>query len=194
MRILRSISILAIVSSLSACAIAPPAEKVEEVGDLRSISSTSDLQTTIIKIHGDPERYCAARQSDVADTRSVGGSIGVSAPGSGEGISEGSSQGALALGGRSPSVLIVREMMYRACELALNLNAGNEQTMEIYKLFMEKTKEITALQTGSGSSALGASASPSAVSAKAPVASGTSSSSSSSSSSNDDTVTDQGVD
>lgn len=174
------------------CTVAPPEPAVRDVGPISSISNTSDVQTTIIKKHGDPERYCAARQSDVADTRSVGGSIAVSGAATGsEGISEGSSQGALALGGRSPAVLIVREMMYRACELSLNLNADNDETMEIYKLFMEKTKEITSIQTGSGSTALGEGASVTGATS-APISS--SSSSSSDSDSDSGSVSVQGVD
>lgn len=147
------IFLFSMITMLSACASISPVKPMEENdGSITTISYTSDLQTTIIKDHGDPERYCAARQSDVADTHSVGGGLSISNPvGGSEGLTENSSQGALSLGGRNPAVLIVREMLYRACELSLNVNADTEQTLEIYKLFIEKTKEITAVQTGSGS-------------------------------------------
>lgn len=155
MAMMKLLTIITALSFLSACAVAPPTPKVEEEGAINSIANTSDIQMTLIKRHGDPERYCAARQSDVADTRSAGGGLGFSGAGVGDALSEGTSQGALALGGRSPSVLIIREFMYRACELSLNLNATTEQTIEIYKMFIDSAKEISALQTGPGSSVLG---------------------------------------
>jgi len=142
---------LAVVTMSASCGMTPAQPRVDDVGAISSISSTSDLQTTLVKRHGDPERYCAARQSDVADTRSDGGSLSVGS----ENIGEGGSQGDLSLGGRSLAVLIVREMMYRACELSLNLNSDADQTIAIYTMFIEKKKEITAIQTESGTSALG---------------------------------------
>jgi len=192
---IRSVLALAIVLMSTSCVMTPPQPKVEDLGAIDSITSTSDIQMALVKSHGDSERYCAARQSDVADTRSVGTSLGVSAPSTGDSISEGSSQGALALGGRSPAVLIVREMMYRACELSLNLNADSDETLKIYKMFMDEMKAIAAMQTGSGTSSTGQAASstsqPAAVQKSS--SSGSSSNSSSSSSSSDDNVV-QGAD
>lgn len=194
MREIKLLFILKLMMLSASCAMTPPEPKIDNLGAIDSIASTSDIQMTIVKSHGDPERYCAARQSDVADTRSVGTSIGVSATSAGESIGESSSQGALALGGRSPAVLIVREMMYRACELSLNLNADNAQTLQIYKMFMDEMKAITSMQIGSGTSSAGQAAS----SANRPAtpqkstSDGSNSNTGSSSSSSDNVV--QGVD
>ncbi len=187
MRTLRSALVLVIVLMSTSCAITPPEPKIESLGAVNTITSSSDIQMSIVKLHGDPERYCAARQSDVADTRSIGGSLGIGAASADESISEGSSQGALALGGRSPAVLIVREMMYRACELSLNLNTDHDQTLEIYKMFIEEMKAISSMQTELGTASLGQAANSTAqptASAQKPSSSGSTSSSSTSSSDN----------
>ncbi|MCP4980993.1 MAG: hypothetical protein GY935_10920 [Gammaproteobacteria bacterium] len=40
----------------------------------------------------------------------------------------------------------VREMLYRACELSMNLNADTKTTIEIYSKFLDPIEKIT--QTG----------------------------------------------
>lgn len=177
---------IASVFLLSACTVTPPKPEVEDDGSITSIANESDIEMTLIKRHGDPERYCAARQSDVADVRSAGASLGVRGVGVGDVINEGTSQGALALGGRSPSVLIVREMMYRACELSLNLNASPKETLEIYKMFIDAAKDISSIQTEGGSAAIGQNAASNVPSASVSLISESDSSSSSDDDSTDD--------
>ncbi len=143
----------------SACAVKTTKPSVLQTGGISAISNTSDIQITVVKKHGAVERYCAARPSDVADTKSAGVSLTAGLAGnSSEGINEGRSQGAISLGGRDPAVLIVREMMYRACELSMNLNADSKQTLEIYSTFMTAIQDIANTQTGDGNKALGLSA------------------------------------
>jgi len=128
---------------------------VLERDNVSAISNTADLQMTFIKKHGDLDRYCGSRQSDVADTRSSGATLGVGTIGKSENIGEGSSQGALSLGGRSPSVLIVREMLYRACELTMNLNTDTKTTIEVYSKFLDSIEKITTSQTEVGTTSVG---------------------------------------
>ncbi len=143
----------------SACAVKTTKPSVLQTGGISAITNTSDIQITVVKKHGAVERYCAARPSDVADTKSAGVSLTAGLAGnSSEGINEGRSQGAISLGGRDPAVLIVREMMYRACELSMNLNADSKQTLEIYSTFMTAIQDIANTQTGDGIEALGQSA------------------------------------
>jgi len=66
---------------------------------------------------------------------------------------------AVTLGGRSPTVLIVREMMYRACELSLNVNANLDQSLSIYKALLDETVKVVNAApkiTGTQSSSLNA--------------------------------------
>ncbi len=95
-------------------------------------------KVTYIKENGHTEKFCAYRESDVESDSASGFVIGTG----NEAVGEQSSSGALALGGRSPMVLIVREMMYRACELSINLNADQETTLGIYKLFLGYAADI----------------------------------------------------
>ncbi len=145
---------------LSGCATKDATPSLVERNGIDVISNTSDTQMTFIKQHGNLERYCAARESDVADTSSSGVSFGAGTIGDTANISDGSSQGALSLGGRDPAVLIVRELMYRACELTMNLNTNKDDTINIYMKFMSIMKDIATSQQGNGVNPLKENATP----------------------------------
>lgn len=99
------------------------------------------------------EKFCASREIDTTETFNEGLGLGLSTGGvSKESISGGAGTGAVALGGRSPAVLITREMMFRACELSLNLNLDSEKTIELYKMFLEYTNKLIKNEHDKGSS------------------------------------------
>lgn len=155
MKTLNLITLVCIAVLMSACAGKPSVPSAMERDGVSAISNTADLQMTFIKDLADKDRYCGARASDVADTSSSGASIGGGTLGDTGNIGEGTSQGALSLGGRNPAVLIVREMMYRACELSMNLNTDTNTTIEIYTKFFNAIKDITSNQTGTGTASVG---------------------------------------
>ena len=59
-------------------------------------------------------------------------------------------QESIALGGRNPAVLITRELLYRACELSMNLNADSAGTLAIYREFLDIAQRIAATQKQEG--------------------------------------------
>lgn len=99
----------------------------------------------------DSHRFCMTPQHDAAASYSSGIGISGGTPLIKEGISAGNSKGELALGGRSPSVLIARELMYRACELTSNHNADIKTTLEVYERFLQAIEKMTVTQTEGGS-------------------------------------------
>lgn len=137
------------------CSLKSPQSNVIERDNVNILTNTSDLQMTFLKKQGELERYCASRPSDVADTRSSGVTLGGSLIGEAANIGEGNSESALSLGGRNPAVLIVREMLYRACELSMNLNADTDTSIAIYSKFLDSIEKITTVQTGTGVASLG---------------------------------------
>jgi hypothetical protein len=114
----------------------------------------SDKQAYVFKDTDGTERFCRSPAPDFAVTASEGVSLGVS----GRGVGEDASEGALGLGGRNPEVLVARELLYRACELSLNLNADPKTTRAIYTQFLNAIKDIAKSQSGAGDAALGAKA------------------------------------
>ena len=85
------------------------------------------------------ERYCRTPGPDFASGN--GGGVNIDT-GQGPKIGVNDSYSAMSMGGRSPDVLIMRELLYRACELALNANASPEQTLEIYRFFINEGQKF----------------------------------------------------
>jgi hypothetical protein len=121
---------LPIVSALllSACATSPPSPNVHNQDGLTIVSTTADVEGLIIKERSSQEQMCAGRMVNVSDTSDV--SLGVSEATTAESIGE--SSGVVSLGGINPAVHMASELMYRACELSLNLNLDDQGSAEIY--------------------------------------------------------------
>lgn len=144
--------LLVIISTflISSCTGARSKIETETYGGLRLISSNPDNEVTIVKTHGSLERFCASRDVDAVATTS--GSLGLTV--AGDSISEGASNGDMSLGGMSPTVLIVSELLYRVCELSVNLNLDEEATLEIYKVFLDAAVKINGDRLGEGSAGM----------------------------------------
>ena len=95
------------------------------------------------------ERHCRAPDPDFTVQQSDQLNLSIPANG-GESLGGGENQTGLSLGGRTPTVLITRELMYRACELAANINADSENSVAIYATFLQAIKDITQQQSDSG--------------------------------------------
>ncbi|MBP9613663.1 MAG: hypothetical protein KBE05_08880 [Sulfurospirillum sp.] len=143
-----------LVSSLtlfSACSTTNvPTPNIITHGGLSTFTVTEDTETSLIKIPGSVQQFCAARESDAISAPQSGLSLGFGMGGTKESVGATSSSGALSLGGRDPLVLIIREFMYRVCELSLNHNLTKEETLELYKYFMDKLIVIAPLTKSDG--------------------------------------------
>ena len=68
-----------------------------------------------------------------------------------EQLGDKSSQADISLGGRGPSVLIVRVVLYRSCEMTLNVNAAEEETEAIFFKKLDMLSFIIKGVTGTSS-------------------------------------------
>ncbi len=168
----------------SGCSIQQPEPTVTFAKGLRIYSTTAYQQSTMMKDHGSAERFCLARGTDVAETERTGVGASFGFADNNEDLSESSSIGAAGLGGRNPAVLITRELMYRTCEMIMNLNLSKEDALELYVKTLEASVTLSKTQTGTGTSET-------APSTEQPAE--TSTSTTTSSTDSDDTVT-SGVD
>lgn len=102
-------------------------------------------------------RYCAAPEADVADTYKGGltlkASDGTPKDGHNDTLDESQREIPVPLAGRSPEILLTREMLYRACELSLNIDADSQTAQEIYDRFLTAIVKISAAQLSAGTSA-----------------------------------------
>lgn len=151
---IQNITLVASLIFLTACSIPPNKPIISNANGVKIYSSTADRQSTFIKDHGSLERICAARVADVADTKSEAAGLSLGVIGKSEAVSDGASQGAISLGGRSPSVLITRELMYRTCETIMNLNLSKTEALQLYLQTLKATVSISQSQTNSGTTSI----------------------------------------
>lgn len=140
---------------------------VIERDGIDAIVLTDDHKVSYIKQQGHIDRICAAVESAAVATDESGFSFGFSALGKSERVGEESGRGEVALGGRDPLVLIVREFLYRACEMTNNLNSDEEKTIQVYQMFLDSLEKIAETHPAYGAAPLGASDSKPGTSKKA---------------------------
>lgn len=155
----RTITILLLLSSftlLTGCSTSNnPTPSIHTHEGLTTFTISEDTETSLIKTPNSIQQFCAARESDAVSAPQTGFSLGFGMGGTKETVGTTSSSGALSLGGRDPLVLITREFMYRVCELSLNHNLTKEETLELYKYFLDKLIVIAPLTKTDGAASQG---------------------------------------
>ncbi|SFV89077.1 hypothetical protein MNB_SUP05-SYMBIONT-5-1426 [hydrothermal vent metagenome] len=130
-----------LITLLSSCTnVATLDSKTFERTGISVVQSSPGSKFSIIKDGNNSQKFCAPREADFSFTSSKGFDLAVL--GKGEEIGEKSTRGSLSLGGRDPAVLILRELVYRACELSVNSNSTKEQTVKIYKDFLHIARKM----------------------------------------------------
>ena len=107
-------------------------------------------QINYIKNHKSLTRLCT--ETNVDDSVTSAG--GFTLRGAGDSIGDNKSTGDVTMGGRDPTVLIARELMYRSCELALNLNLEAADATKVYLGTLDVLIDIVKVHTGVGTSSV----------------------------------------
>ncbi len=160
-------------------------------GSVLIYQGDSGTSSTFLRRPNSKDIMCRGPYVDVVKTQSEQANIGLSILGGAEPIGAGESQGAISLGGMSPEVLIASELLYRACELAANINADKELTLKIYERFLQIVNKTSAHQTEKGAASISLEQNQLSTT---PVLSGQAASSDDSDDSDDDSAGDSGDD
>lgn len=126
---------------LSGCAstLTGPASSVIQPSESNGLKITlipASYRETYFKSGHSIERMCRSPDPDFNIDQNDQASLGLGV----KNLVVGETQQELSLGGRTETVLIVRELMYRACELVLNINADAKTSIEIYERFFKLTE------------------------------------------------------
>jgi hypothetical protein len=103
------------------------------------VFTTADEEGLIIKDRDIREQMCAGRMVNVSDTSSL--SLDVKGITNSESLGGGT--GVVSLGGINPAVHITSELMYRACELVLNLNLVDQDSSQIFDAALDAVIKIS---------------------------------------------------
>ncbi len=124
--------------------------------DLTAFSYSDDVQNTFVKKTPKGFRMCSQPDADAAQSYDDGVELEAGLPkGASDGIGAKNSVAGSSLGGRNPEVLILRELMFRACELSSNYDVNYKEARRIYTQFLKAAVSISDKQTGTGSAAVG---------------------------------------
>jgi len=118
---------------------------IDTVEGLRVLAIPDDLTVAYIKANDGPERLCSPRFGDASEASSNGFGLTLPVLGAAPGAEMERSVQAVALGGRDPAVLMLREMLFRVCELSMNLNLSKEETLNAYDKTLATALEMVRL-------------------------------------------------
>lgn len=119
-----AIMIAVAVSGCSSFKETPP--QVFQAGGIEIVSRNSEEQIAMFVTPDDVERICLAPAPDAALSFSEGMSVGK--------VGETGGQSSVSLGGRTGTVLLARELLYRACEFSQNYTLSKKEAYDLYIL------------------------------------------------------------
>ena len=156
-------TLTALVLSLlcSSCAMLESSAAKSRLIDRPGLDVVLDHSTGVGFVISDPkfkDQVCKTPAPDVLAgvTKSETISLPSVLPGStsnGAAITDSEGYSATNLGGRTPSVLIARDFLYRVCEMTINMQLSPEETVKVYLQAMDKIVEIIKDRSAAGKSA-----------------------------------------
>ena len=120
----------------------PPKAQVTPITGETVITATSSLSQSYILDKMGTKVVCAQPAPDAAYDQSEGGDFSIALINTGSddgGVSEASED--IELAGRTPSVLITRELFFRVCEFSNNFDLTKEEALNLFK------QTLTTVQT-----------------------------------------------
>lgn len=143
--VFKLIIVIGAIASLTACASLSHMAEIEKLPDDGVVFSSPSLKTLLIQ---DPEKLkkiCLGRGADAVFEESESGdfsltliSIGNDAPEKAEAADNAGEEEMI---GRSPSVLIARELFYRACELTNNVNLKDKDAVKLFNSVLNVVRD-----------------------------------------------------
>lgn len=92
------------------------------------------------------DQFCMAPPPDLNDAKGSSGSVSVK----GVSLSDSTSVSVAALGGRSPAVLISREILFRTCEVYVNFRLTKDEAIALFKDSISIVVDVTKTQIVQG--------------------------------------------
>lgn len=139
---------------LAGCAVAPPLAKTEKftVGGIDMLSTSAEQQIVLFHSPENIVKVCLVPPPDAVATFGENISLGVK----GTGVGESESDGAAVLGGRGPTALIARDLLFRTCELSLNYKLTKDEALQLYRQTLSSIEKMSAAPDRLGSASLSA--------------------------------------
>ena len=135
---------------LASCAkLYSPTPIVTDVKENTAISSTAGLSHVFVRNDGTRSITCSQPPPDAAFDQAESGSVGLSISfGGNEKAGEEESSSELEMSGRTPAVLMSRELFYRACEFSMNFKLNKGEATTLYMKTLDSVTKVWAVEAG----------------------------------------------
>jgi len=136
---------LGVILFLGACASWDHKAEIEGLPDEGFVFASPSLATMIIQDPKNLRKTCLGRGADAVFQESESSDFALTLVSIGnsdsDSIGEENSAGEEEMTGRSPSVLLARELFYRACELTNNANLTDKDAVKLFNAVLNVVKE-----------------------------------------------------
>lgn len=142
--------IIGLAVMLAGCTdIYEPAPKVTELGKDQLISHTASLSGTLVLTPTDRRYICAQPAPDAGFSQGESGNLSVAILSSqSESGGESEQTADIEMEGRTPGVLLTRELLYRMCEFGHNYSLDKKEAMTLYQRNLKIIEKIAAIEAG----------------------------------------------
>ena len=147
---IRIVSIAAFSATLGACASVAdePAPHVIPIAAEHVISTTASLSNTLVLDRQTQFVTCTAPPPDASFSQGEQASVAAVITGSKDSAGIGEDSEETGLTGRSPALLLAREMFFRACEFSRNYQLTKDEALQVYLKTMDATTSSFAVENG----------------------------------------------
>ena len=145
---IKTITILSFLLSGCSTVYAPIPHQVPIQSDT-TLATTAVINHTFIRSKGSNYLVCSQNSADAAFDQGTDNSIsGTLATGASEGITNQKSADDVEMSGRTPVLLMTRELMYRSCEFAANYNLSKGEAQALYEKTLNLIGTVWATEAG----------------------------------------------
>ena len=144
------------VIALTGCASSGIHQSNTHVTDhgMTAISYPESHRVAFMKRNGNIEHLCAGAGIDVASSSVGGFSLDVAGNALGsDSIGDTHESVGTSLGGRNAAVLIIREILYRTCEISMNYELDADQALALFQSALQTVQSVSSAQTETGTEA-----------------------------------------
>jgi len=128
---------------LNGCStIQTPKPQINKIGeDITTVTATAETTATTFKQKNSLKQMCAAPSPDATFNSSDSDSLSIAlvnnSKNSSDGLGNSMAEGGNEMNGRSPAVLITRELFYRLCETYTNFNLTKEEALPLFQKVLD---------------------------------------------------------
>lgn len=128
---------------LNGCStIQTPKPQINKIGeDITTVTTTAETTATTFKQKNSLKQMCAAPSPDATFNSSDSDSLSIAlvnnSKNSSDGVGASMAEGGNEMNGRSPAVLITRELFYRLCETYTNFNLTKEEALPLFQKVLD---------------------------------------------------------